>query len=186
MSRYEHRLRCAAFEVPTEMEGRLAAARGADRGGRSIARRGCRTHSRGARATTWDNGDWVEKDRSYLVGFISLEPPSQEVHVNLRGYPGRTKIPRCEDAEVTGGKARRTKAPCFSDANGSGLGGRTATVYTVNRDADQWHVLYAWQDQGSLYAVSEHVAKPLTYKKVDRDLDRMMRGLCASSREVGR
>ena len=114
----------------------------------------------------WDNGISVEKDRSYLVSFLWHEPPSQDVHVNFRGYPGRTKIPRCEDVEVVGGKVRRTTMPCFSDPHGKRrLGGITATMYTVNRGVDQWHILYAWHDHGSLYAVSEHVIKPLTYRQ---------------------
>jgi hypothetical protein len=126
----------------------------------------------------WDNGTSVEKDKSYLVSFLWHEPPSQDVHVNFRGYPGRTKIPRCEDVEVVGGKVRRTTMPCFSDAHGKRrLGDITATMYTVNRGVDQWHILYAWHDHGSLYAVSEHVIKPLTYAKVVSNLDRMVRGL---------
>ena len=35
-------------------------------------------------------------------------------------------------------------------------------MYTVNQDADQWHVLYAWTHNGTLYTLSEHVAPPLT------------------------
>ena len=126
----------------------------------------------------WDNGVSVDKDRSYLVSFLWHEPPSQDVHVNFRGYPGRTKIPRCEDVEVVAGKARRRVVPCFSDSRGRRrLGPITATVYTVNRGVDQWHVLYAWRANGSLYAVSEHVAKPLTYRQVVANLDRLVRGL---------
>src|SRR5438876_2036171 len=37
----------------------------------------------------------VSKDRSYLASFIWAEPQSGEIHVNLRGYPGKTAIPRC-------------------------------------------------------------------------------------------
>jgi hypothetical protein len=126
----------------------------------------------------WDNGVSVEKDRSYLVSFLWHEPPSQDVHVNFRGYPGRTKIPRCEDIEVVASKVRKTYMPCFSDPHGKRhLDGITATVYTVNRGVDQWHVLFAWRDQGSLYAVSEHVIKPLTYRRVVSNLDRLVRGL---------
>jgi hypothetical protein len=51
------------------------------------------------------------------------------------------------------------------------------TVYTRNRGADQWHVLYAWEREGSLYALSEHVAEPLSYAQVVKNLDRMLRGL---------
>jgi hypothetical protein len=126
----------------------------------------------------WANGVSVEKDKSYLVSFLWHEPPSQDVHVNFRGYPGRTKIPRCEDVEVVGGKVRRTTMPCFSDPHGKRhLGPITATMYTVNRGVDQWHILYAWRDHGSLYAVSQHVIKPVTYTKVVSNLDRLVRGL---------
>jgi hypothetical protein len=51
------------------------------------------------------------------------------------------------------------------------------TVYTANQGADQWHVLYAWHANGSLYALSEHVAPPYTYKQVVQNLDRMTKGL---------
>ena len=58
-----------------------------------------------------------------------------------------------------------------------GARGITATVYTVNQDADLWHVLYAWHFRGGLYTLSEHVAQPLTYAKVVANLHRMLRGL---------
>jgi hypothetical protein len=81
-------------------------------------------------------------------------------------------IPRCP-AEVG-----NTTVPCFADPHGTRhLNGIDATVYTVNQGADQWHVLYAWRRNGSLYALSQHVAPPLTYKKVVADLDRMLRSL---------
>ena len=126
----------------------------------------------------WDNGVSVEKNRSWLVSFLWHEPPSQDVHVNFRGFPGRTKIPRCEDVEVVAGKAHKTYSPCFSDPRGTQrFGPIKATLYTVNRGVDQWHILYAWRDHGTLYAASEHVAKPLTFQQVRSNLDRVMRGL---------
>lgn len=126
----------------------------------------------------WDNGVSVDPDRSYLVSFLWHEPPAQDVHVNFRGYPGRTKIPMCEDTEVVGGKTRKRKLPCFSDSQGQRrIGPHNVTVYTVNQGIDQWHVLYAWRAKGSLYTASEHVAKPLTYRQVTRNLDRLVRGL---------
>jgi hypothetical protein len=91
-----------------------------------------------------------------------------------RGYPGRTRVPKCVNAD----SKKRELIPCFSDAAGTvRAGGRIATVYNVNQDADQWHVLYAWQYRGSLYTVSEHVAPPFGYRKVRQNLDRMLRGL---------
>ena len=86
----------------------------------------------------------------------------------------RTRVPRCVNADS---KAREP-IPCFSDPGGRVRAGRiTATVYNVNQDADQWHVLYAWRHQGSLYTVSEHVAPPLSHRKVRQYLDRIVRGL---------
>ena len=126
----------------------------------------------------WDNGVSVGKDRSFLVSFLWHENRSGDVHVNFRGYPGQTRIPRCLDIQRVGGVKRRKVIPCFSDPQATRRIGRLrVTVYTVNRDADQWHVLYAWRARGSLYAVSEHVAPPLTYRKVIRNMDRLVRNL---------
>jgi hypothetical protein len=126
----------------------------------------------------FDNGVSVRSDRSYLVSFLWHEPRGGDVHVNFRGYPGRTTIPRCDRAEKVGGVTHRTKIPCFADARGTRTVQRTeATVYTVNQGVDQWHVLYAWRRGGSLYTVSEHVAFPLTYRKVVANLDRLLRSL---------
>ena len=124
------------------------------------------------------NGRSVDPDRSYLVSFVWFDAGAgfvQEVHVNLRGYPGASRIPTCEDTLTVGGKTVRKKIPCFSDRQGRRqLGdGVTATVYTANQGADMWHVLYAWRDRGSLYTLSEHVAPPYTYEQVIGHLDRM-------------
>ncbi len=125
----------------------------------------------------WNTVNSVDPDRSYLVGFAWQER-SEEVHVNFRGYPGRTRVPTCLDVQTGAGKVRRRPVPCFSDARGvKRAGGVVATVYTVNRDADMWHVLYAWRRQGTLYTLSEHIAPPLTYARVVQNLDRMLRGL---------
>jgi hypothetical protein len=127
------------------------------------------------------NGRSVDPDRSYLVSFVWFEASQgfvSEVHVNLRGYPGRTRVPMCEDTLTVAGKTVRKQIPCFSDKRGTKrFGGVTATVYTANQGADQWHVLYAWRRDGSLYTLSEHVADPYTYEQVVSHLDRMMRRL---------
>ena len=126
----------------------------------------------------WDNGVEVEPDHSYLVSFLWHEPPAQDVHVNFRAYPGRTQIPRCEVENVVAGKVHERKVPCFDDPHPARkIGGLTITPYTVNQGIDQWHVLYAWHRDGTLYTVSEHVAKPLTYEQVVRNLDRLTAGL---------
>jgi hypothetical protein len=119
----------------------------------------------------------VNKDGSYLVSLIWSDA-SGEVHVNFGGYLHRTSIPRCEDVETTNGETVRTKLPCFGDPSGTLRAGTiTATLYTVNRGPDQWHLLYAWKHRGSLYTVSQHVAAPLTYPQVAGDLKRMLREL---------
>jgi hypothetical protein len=126
----------------------------------------------------WSTGASVDNDRSFLAGFIWFERGSGEVHVNLRGYPGRTAIPTCVNHEQVRNRLVRTKVPCFSDRGGTKQLRRfKVTLYTVNRDADQWHLLYAWRHDGSLYTLSEHVAPPFGYQRVLQNLDRMMRNL---------
>jgi hypothetical protein len=127
----------------------------------------------------WNSGGpLVGKDRSYLVGFLWHEAGSGDVHVNFRGYPNRTKVPTCLDVQTSGGKTRRRKVPCFSDPQGTRrVGDKRVTVYTVSRDADQWHVTYLWRRNGTLYTVSEHVAPPLTFRRVLANLDRLVGGL---------
>jgi hypothetical protein len=124
---------------------------------------------------------YVDPNRSYLLSFIWFEMmPSApyEVHVNLRGYPGHTAIPMCQDTLTTAGRTVNSNIPCFADPRGTVKIGHTiATVYTANQGADTWHVLYAWRHDGSLYTVSQHVAPPFTYTKVVQDLNRMLRGL---------
>ena len=125
----------------------------------------------------WSTGVNVSPDRSYLVGFIWVEH-SDEVHVNMRGYPERTGIPTCLDQESAGKKNVTRKVPCFADPKWTKrIDGTNVTLYTVNRDADQWHLLLAWRNHGSLYAVSEHVAPPFGYSRVLANLHRMFRGM---------
>lgn len=127
------------------------------------------------------NGRSVDPDRSYLISWAWFESGGgvvQEVHVNLRGYPGKARIPTCEDTLTVSGKTVYKEIPCFSDRKGrKQLGGETVTVYTANQGADMWHVLYAWRRNGSLYTISEHVAPPYTYKQVVAHLDQMTRTL---------
>jgi len=124
---------------------------------------------------------YVAKDRSYLVSFLWFEKSQEapyEVHVNLRGWPGRTTIPMCQDTLTAGGDTVRPNVPCFADAQGHvRIGKLTATVYTANQGIDTWHVLYAWRYHGSLYTLSQHVAPPFTYARVRQSLTRMLRGL---------
>ena len=116
----------------------------------------------------WEAIHSVTPEGSYLVGFLWFERGANEVHVNLRGYPGETKLPTCN------GKA------CFSGERGTReVAGKTVDVYTVNRGADTWHALYAWREGGSLYSISQHVVPELglSYSAVLKSLDRIMAGL---------
>jgi hypothetical protein len=113
-----------------------------------------------------NNINAVSKDRSYLESFIwqDTDTPniSGEFHVILRGYPGRTKIPTC-----LSGPTDTTPTPCFAGPRGYvTAGGIRAKVYTVNQDADSWHLLLLWHHKGGLYTVSEHLAPPLDFKRV--------------------
>ena len=127
---------------------------------------------------TYIDIDSVSADRSYLVGFLYHEVGAGDVHVNFRGYPGKTAIPTCTTVETVNGVTTRGHIPCFADSRGTRrIAGRTVTVYTVNQDADQWHVLYAWHAYRSLYTVSEHVIPPYGYRRVVQNLDRLMRSL---------
>jgi hypothetical protein len=116
----------------------------------------------------WEAIHSVTPNGAYLIGFLWFERGANEVHVNLRGYPGETKVPMCNGQ------------PCFSGNRGTRqVGGKTVEVYTVNRGADTWHVLYAWKEDGSLYSVSQHVVPELglSYSQVVKYLDRIMAGL---------
>jgi len=124
---------------------------------------------------------YVASDHSYLVSFLWFEMSEEapyEVHVNLRGYPGRTTIPTCQNTLTVDGKTVNSNVPCFADPDGNVHAGRlTATVYTVNQGVDTWHILYAWRYHGSLYTVSQHVAPPFTDKTVRQSLDKILAGL---------
>ncbi|HEY1365689.1 MAG TPA: hypothetical protein VGF23_01185 [Gaiellaceae bacterium] len=127
----------------------------------------------------WQDIDSVDKDRSYLISFLSHDQ-SGDVHVNFRGYPGRVTIPKCTTVDVEGGKTHRGTTPCFADNRGTRrANGIVATFYAVNQDADQWHLLYAWRHNGSLYTVSEHYILPYSFKQgqVKKNLDRLLSGL---------
>jgi hypothetical protein len=119
----------------------------------------------------WTDIDDVDRDGSFLVSFIWQESHTGEVHVNFRRYAG-TAMPRCRASES------RRLVPCFSDPAGRlRLGPIDATLYTVGRDADEWHLSYLWRYRGATYVVGEHVAPPLTHAKVKRNVERMLRGL---------
>ncbi|MES1247382.1 MAG: hypothetical protein ABUS54_06895 [Actinomycetota bacterium] len=117
----------------------------------------------------------IGKDRSYLVSFLEHgDEGSGDVHVNFRGYPGRTAIPKCP-----GPVAKSKPIPCFSEpvAHMTGSGIR-ATVYQVNQGADQWHILLAWHLGKSLYTVSEHVIPPYQFStQVKRNLQKLLNSL---------
>ena len=81
----------------------------------------------------------------------------------LSGCDGDPDLPE-GGGDNTPTRASRTRAATYA-ANGI-----EATLYTVNQDADQWHLLLAWHHSGSLYTLSEHLAPPLNYRKLVRYL----------------
>jgi hypothetical protein len=130
----------------------------------------------------WNNIDATSPDRSYLESFVWQETgpgaAGGELHVNLRGYPGRTAIPKCTTVNTVEGVTHRGLTPCFASPRGTySTNGIKATMYTVNQDADQWHVAFVWRRNGSLYTISEHVAQPLTFSKVVALLKQQIRSL---------
>jgi hypothetical protein len=85
------------------------------------------------------------------------------------------RLPQCDNSTVEGGKVVHHFSRCFSDQKGKKrFGPKLATLYTSNQGADQWHLLYAWRENRSLYTVSEHVAAPYTYAQVLHNLNRTM------------
>jgi hypothetical protein len=126
---------------------------------------------------TYNNIDSVSRDRSYLESFVWQETgggaAGGELHVNLRAYPGVTRIPTCR----TGGSDSRN-VPCFASPSGSVVAnGISSPVYTVNQDADSWHYALVWRRFGNLYTLSEHVAPPLTGEHVRTYLKRELASL---------
>lgn len=122
----------------------------------------------------------VNKDKSYLISFLEHgDAGSGDVHVNFRGYPGHTAIPRCTTVIPNGTKTIRGKKACFADAYAVRMApGIKATAYRVNQDADQWHILLAWKHNGSLYTVSEHVIRPYDNSTIVlKNLSRLLRSL---------
>ncbi len=128
----------------------------------------------------WNSINSLGTDGSYLEGFAWAElGQGGEVHVNLRGYPHRTAIPKCTSVNTVAGVTHRTLIPCFASPAGTvhGPGAIDATMYTVNQDADQWHVAFVWRRYGSLYVLSQHVSPPLTYEKVVSLLKKQLNAL---------
>jgi len=126
-------------------------------------------------------GTFVEPDRDYLVSYIESDvvgSTNTEVHVNLRGYPGRTTVPRCQDTVTAGKKVLHPQLPCFADTYAhKRVAGHAITVYTANQGADKWHIAYVWPHSGSLYVASEHVTPPYRFTQVIHNLDRIVRTL---------
>ena len=102
----------------------------------------------------WNGLRLLDRHGGFLVSFIYQETGSGEVHVNFHRWPS-TRMPLCR-AETS-----KRMIPCYSQPAGRvRANGIDARLYTVSRDADQWHLSYLWRHDGATYVVSEHVAPP--------------------------
>ena len=91
----------------------------------------------------------VDPDHSYQAGFHDPELISAETHVVLSGYPKKTRPPRCEDISTE----RMTS--CWLERSGrKRVGDLTVTVYERALGHESRHLVYAWNDRGSLYVAS--------------------------------
>lgn len=118
----------------------------------------------------WNGLRIVDKHGGFLVSFIDQENGT-EVHVNFHRWPGSI-MPKCRS------DTSNQMIPCYSDPGGHlNLPGIHATLYTVSRDSDQWHLSYLWHANGATYVVSEHVAPPYSFDQVKRNEARLLRSL---------
>jgi len=119
----------------------------------------------------WNGLRLVDKHGGFLVSFIYQETGTGEVHVNFHRWPS-LRMPRCRS------ETSQQMIPCYSEPAGQVRANRTvATLYTVSRDADQWHLSYLWRRGGATYVVSEHVAPPFSFEQVKRNVTRILRSL---------
>jgi hypothetical protein len=119
----------------------------------------------------WNGLRLVDRHGGFLVSFIYQETGSGEVHVNFHRWPS-TRMPLCR-AETS-----QQMIPCYSEPDGHvRASGIDATLYTVSRDADQWHLSYLWRHDGATYVVSEHVAPPYSFMQVKQNVKRILRSL---------
>ena len=127
----------------------------------------------------WNNIDSVGKDRSYLVGFVWQE-------MSAAGDPHQP--PRLsggdEDPDLPLGRARRRQAardevPCFDDSHGQKtIGG--FRVHRVHGQPGRRPVARALRLAARRVAVhrsAQHVAPPLTFPMVVRNLNRELASL---------
>ena len=102
---------------------------------------------------------------------VSTQENGTEVHVNFHRWPN-LRMPQCESDTSS------QRIACYSDPAGSvKLPGIHATLYTVSRDADQWHLSYLWHANGATYVVSEHVAPPYSFDQVKHNVTRLLHSL---------
>ena len=151
----------------------------------STARAGCPIRSCRRSATAGTTSTRSTQTVSYLESWAWQEAAglnTQEIHVNLRGYPGQTAIPKtCEDVTTVNGKTFRKKiallpgSPRNLEVDESGI---TATMYTVNHGRRLRGTSSSpGTEEARSTPLSEHVAVPLTFSKVVVNLKKMLDGL---------
>ena len=156
----------AAGRRAAALPGRLGARDGRSSrtrsGRRSTARRGCRTRS--TRRSAASTRTSTRSARTAATSSASSSTAtwaaatctstSAAIRAARRSRRARRSCSRGRRRSTARRRASPTR-PARMTANGI-----NATVYRVNQDADQWHILLAWHHGGSLYTVSEHVILP--------------------------
>ena len=131
----------------------------------------------------YKNGRWVDKkDRSYLVSFLWLDQDagvSREVHLNFRGYPGRTTIPSCQTTRTVEGQDRarhRFRASPISGATkrlGVDHGDRLHGQPGHRRVA---RPLPLAPRRLAVHGLASTSSSPYSYAQVVKNLERIIRG----------
>ena len=137
----------------------------------------------GRSAGTSNNINSVSKDRSYLESFIWQDTDTPGTERRAARHPPRLPGPDGDPDRASTGLKDKRPTPCFAGAHGHVTeNGIKTTLYTVNQDADEWHLLLLWHHKGGLYILSEHLAPPLDYRKVVAYLKQELGSLVSSRR----
>jgi len=80
----------------------------------------------------WEGIHSVTKEDSYLIGFIWFQRDAGEVHVNLRGYPGETKVPSCNGKPCFSGERPFNRGLFHTGCGGGPTGAGEKSIFSLN------------------------------------------------------